>query len=456
MTRTLDVDYLVVGAGATGIAFTDSLVDHSRARVAVVDSRHAVGGHWLEAYPFVRLHQASPFYGVASEVLGGELQSTGPEAGLQARAAQPQIVDYYQRARDRLVERADVEILTSTRYLGGRSLVSLVSGETFEVPTGCRIVDAHYLAPRIPAEVPPPFEVAADAAVVPVNALARLDRAPRRFVVVGSGKTATDACIWLLARGVDPDAICWVRPRDPWMLDRAVMQPDAAVFTGMAADVMQAASVADSLDDLFLRLEAAGVMLRIDPGVRPTMAKSPTLARWELDELRSIQDVVRRGHLRRVERGRLTFDDGAVEIGDDALVVHCAGDGLPNRPRVPIWRPDAVTLQPVRSGFPCFGAALVGYVEATRHDDDEKNRLCPPNSYGNTLADWARMNLLGTRATQTFSAQPDIREWANGVALNPARSGPPGESPAVDEARARLVEHTPSALARLAELVGTA
>ena len=71
MTRTIDVDYLVVGAGAMGMAFTDALIDHSDTRVALVDRRHSAGGHWLEAYPFVRLHQASAFYGVASTLLGG-------------------------------------------------------------------------------------------------------------------------------------------------------------------------------------------------------------------------------------------------------------------------------------------------------------------------------------------------------------------------------------------------
>ena len=83
VTRTVDADYLVVGAGAMGMAFTDALVDHDdRARVVMVDRRHGVGGHWLEAYPFVRLHQSSSFYGVASTRLGGgRLQQRGPEVG---------------------------------------------------------------------------------------------------------------------------------------------------------------------------------------------------------------------------------------------------------------------------------------------------------------------------------------------------------------------------------------
>ena len=83
-------------------------------------------------------------------------------------------------------------------------------------------------------------------------------------MIVGSGKTATDGIVWLLANGVAPDRIVWVRPRDPWMLDRAVVQPDPAVALGAAADTMAAAAEAESLDELFLRLEAAGVMLRID------------------------------------------------------------------------------------------------------------------------------------------------------------------------------------------------
>ena len=248
------------------------------------------------------------------------------------------------------------------------------------------MVDAHYLSPTIPAETAPPFGVGSGVRVVPVNDLATLDEAPSQYVVVGSGKTATDACIWLLARGVDPDAICWVRPRDPWMLNRAVIQPDPAVFLGMLADLMESARHARSLDELFLRLEALDVMLRIDPSVTPTMAKAPTLAEWELDQLRTIEDVVRRGHIQDVTRGRLTFAQGSVRVAQDAVVVHCAADGLRIPGTVPVWRPEAITLQTIRAGFPSFGAAVTGYVEATRDDDAEKNRICPPSQYGNTPA----------------------------------------------------------------------
>ncbi len=458
MTRAVDVDYLVVGAGAMGMAFTDALIDHADdVRVALVDRRHGVGGHWLEAYPFVRLHQASALYGVASTLMGsGRFQHRGPEAGLQERATKAEICAYYERIlSDRMIESDRVEFFAGSEYLGDRTFVSRVSGEQFTVPDRCRIVDAHYLSPRVPAEKPPPFGIADDVTVVPVNELAHIEEPPSQYVIVGSGKTATDACVWLLARGVQPDAICWVRPRDPWMLNRAVIQPVPEIFLGMVADTMQAAEASASLDDLFLRLEDAGIMLRIDRTVRPTMAKTPTLAAWELDLLRTIDDVVRLGHIERVERGRIELDDGTVTIHDDALVVHCAGEGLIYRPLIPVWQSETITLQPIRAGFPCFGAAIAGYVEATREDDDEKNRVCAPSPYPDSMAAWAHMTVVGARNAVAFGSEPDIAAWASGVAINPARIPPEAAgSPTLDETLGRLQAHSRQGMSRLAELSG--
>ena len=427
--QTLGTDYLVVGAGAMGMAFVDALIDHADVHVTLVDRRHAAGGHWQDAYPFVQLHQASIFYGVASTVLGsGAVQQQGPETGLQERARRSEIQAYYDDVLyRRFLGTGRVTFLSASEYhtdATAHFVTSRLSGERVQVNVRHRVVDAAYLSPTIPATTPPPFGVADGARVVPVNALGDLVEPPRDYVIVGSGKTATDAIVWLLVNGVDPDRIVWVRPRDPWMLNRALVQPDPVVALGLAADTMAAAADAASLDDLFRRLEATGVMLRVDPEVVPTMAKTPTLGAWELDLLRSVERVVRMGHLRHVTRGELVLDGGAVRVAPDSLVVHCAASGLQHPPMVPIWRSDQLRLQTIRAGFPCFGAALAGYVEATRDDDRERNRLCPPNVYGNSLAEWARMQARGTIATATFAAEPDIAAWANLCALNPARVDP--------------------------------
>ena len=259
----------------------------------------------------------------------------------------------------------------------------------------------------------------------------------------------------LLERGVDPDAICWVRPRDPWMLNRAMVQPNPAIFIGMAAEILEIAAGAASPDDMFFGMEEAGVMLRIDRSVTPTMAKTPTLATWELDQLRTIEHVVRLGHIGHVQPGRLVFGEGEVAVAKDAVVVHCAASGLRYRPMVPIWGEDAITLQPVRTGFPCFGAAIAGHVEATRDGDEEKNRLCPPSPYSNTTADWARMQVLGSRASMSFASDPELKAWADTTSLNPARVPPDlVGSPELGAAMQRFRTYVGPGLARMEELSG--
>jgi hypothetical protein len=457
--RRIETDYLVVGAGATGMAFTDALIDHADVHVTLVDRRHAAGGHWQDAYPFVQLHQASVFYGVASTVLGsGAVQERGPEAGLQERARQPEIQTYYDRVLGRFVDSGQVTFLGGSDHHtdGAVHLVtSRVSGEAMEVTVRRRVVDAAYVAPTIPATTPPPFGVADGVRVVAINDLARLETSPARYVIVGSGKTATDGIVWLLTNGVTPDRIVWVRPREPWMLNRAVVQPDPVVAFGLVADTMAAAADAESLDDLFLRLEAAGVMLRIDPAAVPTMAKTPTLGAWELQLLRTVEHVVRLGHVDHVTDREIVFAGGSVPLPPGTLVVHCAAAGLQYPPLVPLWAPDAIRIQTIRAGFPCYSAALAGYVEATRDDDRERNRLCPPNTLPDDPVTWARMQVRGAVAVRTYGAEPDIAAWADACALNPARILPAQrEDPAVRAALARAAELGAPGLARMAELAG--
>ncbi len=455
---SLDTDYLVVGAGAMGMAFTDALIDHADVHVTLVDRRHAASGHWQDAYPFVRLHQASLFYGVASTVLGkGTVQETGPEAGLHERARPAEIQAYYDDIlQRRFIGSGRVTFLGAHEYHANGSshcATSRVSGKTVTINVRHRFVDATYLSPTVPATTPPPFGVADDVHVVAVNELARLSSTPREFVIVGSGKTATDAIVWLLQNGVPPDRIVWIRPREPWMLNRAVVQPDPAVALGLAADTMAAAAHAESLDDLFLRLESAGVMLRIDPTAVPTMAKTPTLGTWELDLLRTVERVVRLGHVEHVTRREMVLDEGAVALARDSLVVHCAASGLQYPPLVPLWGSEAIRLQTIRVGFPCFCAALAGYVEATRDDDRERNRLCPPNTLPDNPSSWARMQVRGTLAARTYGAEPDIAAWADACALNPARiDASQRDDPAVRAATARLGANIERGLARMAEL----
>lgn len=459
-TRTLETDYLVIGSGAAGMAFADTLVSESDARVVLVDRRAAPGGHWNAAYPFVRLHQPSRYYGVDSTPLDGDaVERSGPEAGLYARARGAELRAYYERVlHERLIPSGRVRFFPQCEHTGAHRFVSRLSGESFEVEVRRKLVDARYLSPSIPAETPPPFDVAAGVASVPVGELAHLAERPERFVIVGCGKTAMDACVWLLENGVAAADIQWIKPRDSWVLNRTFAQPGDLVGTlllGLALQ-MEAAAGASSVDDLFDRLEAAEQVRRVDRRVRPAMYKGATIADWEVELLRGIEDVVRLGHVRRIERDRIVLEQGEIPTRPGHLHVHCAAPGLRRPPPLPVFAPGRITLQPVRTGLVPFNAALVAFVEAHRDDDGEKNRLCPPNPYPDVPLDWARATLIQLAADRAWSKEPDLSEWLERSRLNPMRGlrDRLAKDPQSREASRRFAESVRPGLARLAELVG--
>jgi hypothetical protein len=420
----LKTDYLVIGAGAAGMAFTDSLIAESDTQVIMVDRQHAPGGHWNHAYPFVRLHMPSAFYGVNSLPLGnGTLQQHGLDAGMSERASGAEVCSYYDRAMQQiLLASGQVRYFPMCEYLGDRRFRCVVTGQTQEVEVRQRVVDATYLESAIPAKQAPPFEVAAGARCVPINALAHMEDTPSGYVIIGAGKTAIDACLWLLHNGTPPDDICWIRPRDCWLLNRAQYQPGdsvVAVFEGIVRQLEAAAQSVD-VEDWFDRCHAAGVLYRIDEAVRPTMIKGAMTNAAEIEQLRSIDNVVRLGKVRRLERDQIVLEEGVIPTTPDYLHVHCAAAGLNLAPPMPIFKDGQIKLQGIRMAVPCFNAAFTGYIESSDRDDAEKNRLCPPNAYPDTPVDWARM-LLMTMQTQQLWTQPDVVKWLESSRLNITR-----------------------------------
>jgi cation diffusion facilitator CzcD-associated flavoprotein CzcO len=133
--RTLEADYLVIGSGAAGMAFTDSLITETDDQVVMVDRRVAPGGHWNDAYAFVRLHQPSAYYGVNSMPLGCDtIESSGPEAGMYERASGAEIRGYYDRVMyRRLIPSGQVRFFPQCDYVGDHRFVSRLSGDTFDI-----------------------------------------------------------------------------------------------------------------------------------------------------------------------------------------------------------------------------------------------------------------------------------------------------------------------------------
>jgi hypothetical protein len=462
MGGPLETDYLVVGTGAAGMAFTDSLLAHSDATVTLVDRRHAPGGHWIDAYPFVRLHQPSAFYGVSSVPLGsGAVDGGGLHAGCHEMAGADELRAYYAQVMDRhFLPTGRVRHMPCSDHAvaadGRHRVTSRLTGAVQELRVRRKWVDASYLEGRVPATSPPPFEVAEGVRCVAAGEVARLAEAAERFVIVGSGKTALDTCVWLLTQGVPAEAIQWVRPREAWWVNRRFNQPQDGLpdfMTGVGLQ-FKAMALGTSVDDVFARLEADGLFLRVDPGVAPTMSRGAMVGEAELALLRRIGDVVRRGHVRRIERDRIVFDDGAVPTRPGTLHVHCAALGLARPPLRPIFEADRVTLQPLFWGFACYPAALLGVAEASIADTAAKNRLCPPIHYWDQPRDYLSAYLALMAHDRARAAHPTLAAWAKGTRLNPmAGLGPYRDDTKVQQAWADIKQHGAAAAANLARLL---
>lgn len=450
-TQTIETDYLIVGCGAAGMAFADSLISESDAQVVMVDRRYAPGGHWNESYPFVRLHQPSAFYGVNSMALGDDsVDQCGLNAGQGERASGPEIIGYYRRVMDqRLLPSGKVRYFPLCDYLGEHRFVSRASGITYDVKVRNKLVDATYLQPSVPASFHPPFEVAEGVNLVPINGLVDLSEPVERYVVIGGGKTSIDACLWLLENNVPADNICWIRPRDSWLANRAYFQPGMAAFEGFSI-VVEAASQAESTSDFIARLTASKQFFRMDESIEPTMFKYATVNELELEMLRSIQNVVRLGRVRRITHDEIVLEGGSIPTSARSLHVHCAAPGLRLVPDVPIFEEERITLQAIRAGSAPFAAAITAYVEATRHNIDEKNKLCPPNAYMDIPTDFIRNTLIGLNADYQWSQHPDIAAWLQRSRLNVVRGiASQFQEPRVQQSFKRFTEHAQQAVANL-------
>lgn len=423
--QQIDTDYLVIGSGTAGLAFVDTLLAEGDAHITIVDRHGKPGGHWNDAYPFVTLHQPSAFYGVNSMVLGsGRKDTHGLNAGLYELASGPEISSYFDRVMNhRLLPSGRIRYLPLSNHLGDGRVESLLSGRQTQINVRCKTVDARYYSPPVPSTHVPRFSVDEGVDLVPPNALPGLwARAqgpqarplPRRFVVLGAGKTAMDVCIWLLQSGADPDSLQWVVPRDSWLINRVTTQNGPEFFheaIGGQVRQMTALAEARSVEDLFLRLEACGTLLRIDPSRMPGMFHLATVSEREVAELRRVHQVIRQGRVQALEPDRMVMDQGSVAVEPGTLFIDCTASAVEPRPHVPIFQGQQIVLQMVRLPQPAFSAALTAYVEAHYDSDAEKNRLCGSVPFPHTLTDYPKSMMVGMWNQAQWGQDKALRQW---------------------------------------------
>lgn len=418
----MSTDYLIIGSGTVGMAFADTLLEESDAHITIVDRHAKPGGHWNDAYSFVTLHQPSAYYGVNSTELGSHRKDdSGPNSGMYELAGGPEINTYFDKLMaQKFLPSGRVSYHPMSNYLGDGRIVSLLSGSQTSVTVRKKTVDASYFSPSVPSTHTPKFTVADGVRVITPNALPQLwlqrdgQPVPQKFCILGAGKTAMDAAVWLLRNGAKPDSIQWVMPRDSWLQNRLHTQPGLEFFNdsmGGEAGKMAAFAESTSIEEVFLKLESLGQMLRIAPGHMPTMFHYATISTGEVALLRTIERVIRKGRVQAIGVDAMVMDQGNIAMDSDTLYVDCTASAVSYKTSEPVFQGDRIVVQLLRAPLVALSAALTAYVEVHGADEEQKNKLCIPVPFPKNLAGYARATHVSMMNQFQWSQNKPLRQW---------------------------------------------
>ncbi len=391
----LETDYLIIGAGAVGLAFADTLIDEDPdCHVTIIDKHARPGGHWNDAYSFVALHQPSATYGVNSmEMCPDRVDNSGHNKGMYPLAKHADILSYYSKLMtERLVPTGRVSYLPLTEYRGGEDAQhtarSILSSDEHSIKVRRKLVDGTWFQTSVPSTHKPPFEIAQGTRFCAPGDLPQLwldaENLPQHYTIIGGGKTAMDTGVWLLEAGVAPNKIDWVRPRDSWMFNRKLLQPAKHHIEDLIQfqiDLVECANGSKSGDEMFAKLGERGTMLRFDPDVTPKMFHFAVISEGEVDLLRQITNIHRNKRVSALEPAAMVFGDERVEMPAGTLFIDCTASAVPFDVRdgtKPFFQGDTITLQLAQAPFVPYSAALAAFVEVNFETDQEKNNLLPP------------------------------------------------------------------------------
>lgn len=418
----IEADYQIVGSGSAGMAFCDVLLSHSDATIAIVDRHDAPGGHWNDAYPFVRLHQPSAYYGVCSKPLGQDGLDQDPlNVGMLERASGSELLTYYADLMQSYVASGRVTYFPACDYIGKGQVNRLDGGPSFSVAPRRKIIDTTYLQTAVPATHAPLYKIADGVVCITPNQLANSNARADTYCVIGAGKTGVDACLYLLEQGVDPSAIRWITPRDAWFQNRANMQRGDGYFEatfGALADQMEVVQEAPNVEAMLLALEDKGLLLRLNPDVTPAMYHGAIMSKGEQAQLTRIGAVVRLGRVTSITPDQITLEQGAIPAAPNTIYVDCSASGVTRRPSVPVFDGDTVTLQMVKPIQPVFSAALIARVETLGLSDGDANQLCKPAIVPDMPSDWLGVLVDGLTNQAAWTRVPELKGWIASTRLD--------------------------------------
>ena len=367
-SSTKETDYLIIGAGAMGMAFADEIFTlQPNIKLTIVDRRAKAGGHWNDAYPFVGLHQPAAFYGVNSLTLGN---------GSTDLSSKTEILAYYEKIVAKFKASGRVEFLGQHHYLGNGQVADLQNPEnitTYKINK--RLVDATYMKVEVPATHAPKYTVDEGVSIIPINNLVTEHDQWDNFYVIGNGKTGIDAVLYLLNKGVDANNINWIVPNDAWLFNREALQV-GKVGNRILEHALHFKN-GKTVDEVFLEIEKTGGIIRIDEQAMPKKWRCGTVSPEEIKYLRQVKNILRKGRVNRITPNKIQLQNGTVAYAGKTLFIDCSANALAKRPPTALFSKGKITLQSILFCQQVFSAALIARLALTNISDEKRNQMVP-------------------------------------------------------------------------------
>ena len=166
-------------------------------------------------------------------------------------------------------------------------------------------------------------------------------------------------------------------------------------------------------------MEEAGIWLRIDPEIMPTMIHGATLSVHELEALRRIKDIVRLGRVRAIEPDLLLMSGGEVPAPNGSLYIDCTASALQySGDPGPVFTEDRIGIQMVRLYQPAFSAAMIAKIESLECSLKEKNAMARPVDMTDSVKSWVERQIAGGMNQFAWAQHPDIKPWISNCRLD--------------------------------------
>ena len=244
---------------------------------------------------------------------------------------------------------------------------------------------------EVPSTHPPNYKVDEGVHLIPINGLARLQGPWKRYTVIGAGKTGLDALLHLIDQGVAPENLRWLVSNDCWFMNRT------AGMKMWGAEAVKAVLDAKNVEELYLGYEKEEIFFRVDPEQEATKMRAATISPEELEKIRTVKDIVRKGRVERITKSKIIFlNSEEIETDENSLYVDCSAGGTSCTPLQPIFQPGRIILQMVCQP-PAQSACIIAALELASSHDDWKNQVVKPWSSPQDLEDWFRFFAISMR-----------------------------------------------------------